>query len=547
MNMSSRRLHIVIAAMLAMSAPVTSDGATTAHRVRIKAGTLASTVTEPGGVWAFRGIPFAAPPIGELRWQAPQPLKAWRGVRNADKFSAGCAQNVVFADVIGRGQSSSGESSSEDCLYLNVWTSAKSARERLPVLVYIYGGGYSVGDASEARYDGANMAKQGMVVVTANYRLGVFGFLAHPELSKATRYGGSGNYALLDQVAALQWVRDNIGAFGGDPKRVTIAGESAGSISVSALMASPLSRNLIAGAIGESGSMMGSLTPRSLAESEAAGQEFAKHVGAQSLEQLRGLPTQQLLQAARTFRGGFAPTIDGYFLPKPLQQIYQAGEQAKVPLLAGSNSEERTYAAVLGAEPATVSGYRNALAKLYGDKAEAVFQLYPAQSDGDAVLDAAQQLAGDRFIGQSTWRWVDRAAATGGKPVFYYYYTRLRPPFTDTAAPMLAERQKLNPSPMPPSPPPRGAVHSAEIEYALGNLDVNPLYQWQPADYQVSRTLQNYFVNFIKNGNPNGAGLQEWQTYDTGMRMAIDVDTKPIRDFAAARGRAMDELLKPGL
>ncbi len=539
-----QRIRTMIASMLlaTLTLSMTTQVASAADRVKTKAGVLESTITEPGGMRVFRSIPFAAPPVGEFRWQSPQPLKRWRGVRNADRFSPGCAQNIVFADVIGRG-----ESSSEDCLYLNVWTIAKSSRERLPVLVYIYGGGYSVGDASELRYDGASMARQGMVVVTANYRLGLFGFLAHPELSKAAPYGGSGNYALLDQVAALQWVRDNIAAFGGDPKRVTIAGESAGSISVSALMASPLSRHLIAGAIGESGSMMGSLTPRSLVDGEAAGQGFAQHVGAQSLAQLRAMSTQQLLDAVRSFRGGFAPTIDGHFLPKPMPQIYQAGEQAKVPLLAGSNSEERTYAAVLGSEPVTVQGYRNALTKLYGEKAEAVFQLYPAQSDGDAVLDAAQQLAGDRFIGQSTWRWVDRAAATGGKPVYYYYYTRVRPPFTDAAAAMIADRQKLSAMPQQPSPPPRGAVHSAEIEYAMGNLDVNPLYQWQPADYQVSRTLQSYFVNFIKTGNPNGSGLPQWSTYETGMRMAIDVETQQIRDFATSRGRAMDQLLAPGL
>ncbi len=544
MSMSRQRIRTLFSTALvgALVLATTTQIASAADRVRIKTGTLESTVAEPGGVRTFRGIPFAAPPVGELRWQAPQPLQRWRGVRNADHFSPGCAQNIVFADVIGRGAQSS-----EDCLYLNVWTTAKSSRERLPVLVYIYGGGYSVGDATELRYDGASMARHGIVTVTMNYRLGVFGFLAHPELSKGTPYGGSGNYALLDQVAALQWVRDNIAAFGGDPKRVTIAGESAGSISVSALMASPLSRHLIAGAIGESGSMMGSLTPRSLADGEAAGQGFAQHVGAQSLAQLRAMSTQQLLDAVRGFRGGFAPTIDGYFLPKPMPQIYQAGEQAKVPLLAGSNSEERTYAAVLGSEPVTVQGYRNALTKLYGEKAAAVFQLYPAQSDGDAVLDAAQQLAGDRFIGQSTWRWVDRAAATGGKPVYYYYYTRVRPPLTGQATAMIEERKKLSVSQSPPSPAPRGAVHSAEIEYALGNLDVNPLYQWQPADYQVSRTMQSYFVNFIKTGNPNGTGLPQWSTYDTGLRMVIDVDTRQISDFATARGRAMDALLMPGL
>lgn len=501
----------------------------------VKTGAGLVSGVSNSGLTVFMGIPFAKPPVGELRWKAPQPAAPWTGVRKADKFGARCLQDLVFADVLSRA-----DQTSEDCLYLNVWTTAESSREPQPVLVYFYGGGFMVGDGSEPRYDGANIARQGVVVVTLNYRLGVFGFLAHPELSKETTYGGSGNYGLLDQVAALRWVRDNIAAFGGDPRHITIGGESAGSISVSAQMASPLSRDLIAGAIGESGSMLGALSALPLAKAESVGQEFVTHAGVASLAALRALSAERVLAAARTFRQSFSPSVDGYFLPKPLYEIYSAGEQAKVPLLAGSNSQEGSHAAVLGTEAPTVQGFRNAVTKLYGSNAEAVLKAYPATTDGDVVLDAAQQLASDRFIAQSTWRWVDVAATTGKQPTFYYYYSRKRPDFTPAAATMIAERTAKAVRQFPPSPPPRGAVHASEIEYALGNLDVNPLYQWQAEDHQISRLVNGYFVNFIKTGNPNGAGLPHWPSYDTGLRMRLDVNAHEEQDQAATRGRMMD-------
>ena len=308
-----------------------------ADQVRIANGILESTAAPKEGVRSFKGIPFAKPPVGHLRWREPQPAENWTGVRNADQFGARCMQVTnATSDYWFR---STGMS--EDCLYLNVWTSAKSDKEKLPVLVYIYGGGFSNGDGSEPRYDGENMARKGMVAVTLNYRLNVFGFFAHPDLSKESAHHASGNYGLLDQAAALRWVKQNIAAFGGDPSRVTIAGESAGSISVSALMASPLTKTLIAGAIGESGALISTLPPRTLAETEKDGIRFAELSGAPSLAVLRGM-SAEAIQETRSKVGApggggirFWPNIDGYFLPKALPDIFEAREQAKVPLLAG--------------------------------------------------------------------------------------------------------------------------------------------------------------------------------------------------------------------
>ncbi|HEX8294386.1 MAG TPA: carboxylesterase family protein, partial [Pyrinomonadaceae bacterium] len=268
------------------------SGAAAADRVRTAAGVVEGAGRGASGVRAFRGIPFAQPPVGELRWRPPQPAGKWEGVRAASKFGPRCMQHPVFGDMNFRS-----EGMSEDCLYLNVWTPAKSAKEGLPVLVYFYGGGFVAGDGSEPRYDGEGLARRGVVVVTLNYRLGLFGFLAHPGLSKESPRKASGNYGLLDQAAALRWVRENIAAFGGDPRRVTVAGESAGSASVSAQMASPLSRDLIAGAVGESGSVLSAMRAVPLAQAEADGTKFAGEVGAASLAALRAMPTEKLMEA----------------------------------------------------------------------------------------------------------------------------------------------------------------------------------------------------------------------------------------------------------
>ncbi len=463
----------------------------------------------PAKVRIFRGIPFAAPPVGELRWKPPQPVEDWTGMRKADEFGPRCEQPSIFADMVFRSRGMS-----EDCLYLNVWTPARSDSERLPVLVYFFGGGFQVGDGSEPRYDGESMARKGIVTVTVNYRLNVFGFLAHPELTKESPHGASGNYGLLDQHAALLWVRRNIAAFGGDPGRVTIAGESAGSLSVNAHMASPLSRDLIAGAIGESGSLIGTLSPRPLVETEQLGVRFAASVGAASLAELRALPAARIREAAaRPGAGFFSPNIDGYFLPKPPEAIFAAGEQARVPLLAGSNSEEQPARSLLGKKAPTPENFARVVRALYRERVGEALKLYPC-STRDEVLQSASDLAGDRFMGFSTWKWCELHQQTGGQPVYRYFYCHPRP---GDQGPGVV----------------RGAEHSAEIEYAMGNLATNKCFAWAPEDYQVSEVMQEYFANFVKTGNPNGAGLPDWPVYASGggfKSMRLDVESRAEPD-----------------
>ena len=505
--------HTIRLLSCALSFALLHPSTASADPVKTRNGTVAGT-TEASGVRVYRAVPFAAPPVGDLRWRPPQPAVNWNGVRPGDKFGPQCMQRRVFSDMVFRANGMS-----EDCLYLNVWTAAKSARARLPVLVYFYGGGYTAGDGSEPRYDGEAMARRGIVALTVNYRLNVFGFLAHPELTKESPQGASGNYALLDQWAALRWVQDNIAAFGGDPRKVTIAGESAGSISVSALMASPLSKGLIAGAIGESGAMIGStLPPVPLAQAEKSGLALAALAEAPTLAALRAMPADKLLEVtAKPDAPRLQPTLDGYFLPKLPADIFAAGEQARVPLLAGWNSEEAPARAVLGTAEPTPENFGNAVKKLYGDRAEQVLQVYRGATNSE-VLQAATDLAGDRFIGFSTWKWLDVHGKTGGKPVFRYLYSR-------------------------PRPGARGAAHSAEIEYAMGNLATNKAYAWTPDDYKVSETFQGYVANFVKTGNPNGAGLPKWPAANGGAPVQvlhIDVDTRAEPDTTRDRYLTLD-------
>jgi para-nitrobenzyl esterase len=519
----------------------TLAGSTLAQdRVKTANGILEATTRKSPEIRIFKGVPFASPPVGDLRWQPPQPVKNWQGVRKAYQFGARCMQRPIYSDMNFRSQGIS-----EDCLYLNVWTPAKSGQERLPVLVYFYGGGFMAGDGSEPRYEGESMARKGIVALTVNYRLGVFGFLAHPELTKESPRHASGNYGLLDQNAALLWVQKNIAAFGGDPKRVTIAGESAGSSSVSAHMASPLSKGLIAGAIGESGSIVGGSSAVPLAEAEQNGIKFATSVGATSLAALRAMPAEQVLEA--TAKPGMrygAMTVDGYLIPKQAIEVYAAGEQARVPLLVGSNSEESGYSAILLKEKPTLENYRKALQGLYGDQADEVFKLYPA-STGPEVMEAARDLASDRFTGYRTWKWLDLATKTGGKPTYYYIYRRPRPAMrvvtANSTAGSAGSDVKVPPAADPPLPQTRGASHSAEIEYAMGNLDSNKVYDWTPDDYKVSRVMQEYFANFIKTGNPNGPGLPNWPMFDTGQRITIDVETRAEPDKVRPRYQFLDQ------
>jgi para-nitrobenzyl esterase len=519
---------ILAAVVLAIAVPVLG-----ADRVKTANGTVEGT-TEASGIHVYRGIPFAAPPVGDLRWKAPQPVKNWDEVRAAAQFGPRCVQAPIFGDMIFRSNGMS-----EDCLYLNVWTPARTSSERLPVLVYFFGGGFVAGDGSEPRYDGESMARKGIVALTVNYRLGVFGFLAHPELTKESPHHASGNYALLDQNAALQWVQKNIAAFGGDPRRVTIAGESAGSIAVSAQMVSPLSKGLIAGAIGESGGMIPPTLPAvPLADAEAAGAKFAESVGATSLAALRALTTAQIQDvAAKLPVGRFPSTIDGYFLPKAPVDILAAGEQAHVPLLVGWNTEENPARAVLAGNEATPENFTKVLRTLYGDRADEALKAYGATSN-DEVIKAATDLASDRFIGYSTWKWADLHGRTGTKPVYRYLYARPRPP--TVAAPAAGSGSAARPPAVP-----RGAVHSAEIEYAMGNLDGSKVYAWTPEDHKVSEVMHGYFANFVKTGNPNGAGLPQWPAANAGAAaqiMRIDVDTRVEPDMTRGRYLFLDTI-----
>ena len=488
-------------------------------KVRTANGTVEGAAL-PTGIALFKGIPFAAPPIGELRWKPPQPAARWQGVRAATRFRPQCMQARVFADMAFRN-----EGTSEDCLYLNVWTPTPSTSAQLPVLVYIFGGGFMAGDGSEPRYDGENVAREGVVVVTMSYRLGVFGFFAHPELSSESPHRASGNYGYMDQVAALKWVHANIAAFGGDPARVTIAGESAGSASVSALMASPMAQGLFAAAIGESGAVLGR-TSSSLANAEQTGVTFANAAGAPSLARLRSLSAHELLTLSTDVgMPRFLPIVDGAFFPESPETIYAVGKQAQVPLLAGWNSEESSGRTVVP-DP-TPELFAAALDRIFGARASEALAAYGG-TDAKDVARAATDLASDQFIAYGTWKWLDEHSRTG-QPVYRYYFSRARPPLAIPAT---------DPTAAPASPwasIPRGAPHSTEIEYALGNLSRNAVYAWMADDQKVSATMMGYFVNFIKTRSPNGPGLPTWpqgmpNPQGTVMRMRIDVDTRTERE-----------------
>jgi len=472
------------------------------------------------GIHSFKGIPYAQPPVGDLRWKEPQAPKKWKGILHTDHFAPQAMQAPIYSDMMFR---SNGKS--EDCLYLNVWEPADSKGKSLPVLVYFYGGGFKAGDGSEYRYDGESLAKRGIITITINYRLGVFGFLAHPELTQESPHHSSGNYGLMDQHAALVWVQKNIAAFGGDPNKVTIAGESAGSESVASQVTSPLSKGLFAGAIAESGSDLGNSLPRPLAAGEQDGLKFAAKIGATSLTDLRKIPADSLLKLSGSFH--FSEVIDSYFFPESPQAIFDAGKEMQVPVLAGWNSAEVDYHSVLNSDSATVENYTKDVTKLAGDHARAVLSVYHPNSDAE-VKQVATDLAADRFIVYATWKFIEMQSKTSSKPVYSYIFARRRPTsFSGDPGNTM------------------GASHASEIEFALGNLSTNKVYPWSPDDYAVSNTMESYFANFIKTGNPNGTGLPEWPNIKTtNQRMLIDLQTAPIPAKNADRYNTMDGFFK---
>ena len=515
------------------------------HELQLKTenGIIEGIQDSKTGVKMYLGIPYAKPPVGELRWKTPQPMDNWQGIKGTKKFGHRPVQINVWGDMDYRS-----DTTSEDCLYLNVWTTA-NAKEKRPVLVYFYGGGCVCGDGSEPRYDGSSMAQKGIVAVTVNYRLNIFGFFAHPELSAESPYKVSGNYGFLDQNMALKWVQKNIEAFGGDPQRVTIAGESAGSESVCAHVISPLSKNLFAQAIGESGAIVDtteSLIP--LHEAENTGLGFALNAGYNSLDKFRSLSAEQIFQIYQKLGSIEFPTaLDGYFFPKTMTEAYKAGAFNKVPLLIGWNSAEVCGTSMMNSLPYTEENFRKIVKGMYPDDFEAILKLYPANTSKELNYSATA-LASDNFIAYSTWKWFDMHRKYNGQPVYRYLYSKLRPPLVDKNLTAGLARGTLNKDDSKPiADEPIGAPHACEIPYCMGNLPLVKVFAWTEDDYKVSKVMQQYFANFIITGDPNGMNLPEWPNAKPWeiMPSVMEINVEP-KTFKAddARYRLLDKLNK---
>lgn len=542
-----RKIALTLAAMAISIATSAQD----AVSVKTSYGILEGL--DISGIKTFKGVPFAAPPTGDNRWREPQPLQPWQGIRECHDYAPDPMQEPIFGDM-----NFGADSVSEDCLYLNIWTPAITMNEKLPVLIYFNGGGLMAGSGSEPRYAGMAMARRGMICVTANYREGIFGFFAHPELSKETAYKGSGNYGFLDQQAAIRWVHENISLFGGDPERITIAGESAGSMSVSALMASPLSRGLFAQAIGSSGSVIADKRVKSLAEAENAGVEMMRRMGYKSVKEMRKVPAEVLMKQANV-RNVPVYNIDNHFLTEQPLVTYAAGRQMRVPLLVGGNSLEMSPAAYFGyitmsGREITMEDIAKTASGMFGDNTYEMLSLYGITASDDIYKQPGIDLCGDLFLAYSTWRWGNVHNATSGQPVYRYLYSRERPKMMIEGkvaglAGGVKDKTEAEEVVENKIPEIHGAVHSADIEYAMGNLPTNRVYDWQPEDYMVSDIFMGYYANFVKTGNPNGIGLPQWLPLDNSDSpgfMVIDVKTRMETDAGAERRyRRMNEIFTP--
>jgi para-nitrobenzyl esterase len=467
--------------LLALSTASYADSLT----AKTEQGKVQGKTINNGKVNAFLGLPYAAPPVGDLRWKAPQPPAKWKGERDATKFGAHCAQGRVFDDMVFQDAGPS-----EDCLFLNVYAPAGSTdKSKLPVMFWIHGGGYSGGASSEPRHNGDFLPTKGVVLVTINYRLGVFGFLATSDLAKEAN-GTAGNYGLLDAVSALQWVKENIKKFGGDPDNVTIFGESAGSFAVSTLMASPIAKGLFAKAIGESGGAFSDVLPTDTLDARLKkDDQWVAGLGVKTLAELRALPTDRILDAVAKQHSGFPPAIDGKLLVEQVADTYAAGKQAHVPLLAGWNRDEGSFLA----NGMTAEKWKGMAAGMFKDRAAEFLTLYPGSTDEQAA-DSAGDYGGDAFIAFSTWKWLEAHRKTGASPVYRYHFE------------LRALPSKFHPGTF--------AFHSDDIEYVFGTLDTRPGETVRAEDRTLSEQLMSYWTNFAKTGDPNGVGLPVWPKYD---------------------------------
>ena len=477
------------------------------EQVKIDSGTVAGAISGQPTVRAFKGIPFAAPPVGENRWKAPQPVAKWDGVRKADAFGAPCAAGAPAAGRGGgggRGAAAPGAAPqapatpreparAEDCLYLNVWTSATSPNDKRPVMVWIYGGGFTGGSGGLAWYDGENLASKGPVIVTLNYRLGSLGFFAHPALAKESGHNASGNYGMMDAIAALQWVKKNISAFGGDPNNVTIAGESAGAIMVGALLGSPQAKGLYHRAIAESGGWMG-LTMGRMASGQTAqanGAKTMEALGVKTIAELRAKPMNELTGLSA---GGLI--VDGYLIPEDVSLTFMNGKQHAVDVLTGSNKDEANFGVCQGVGgrgggPAlTADAFKTNAQRKFGEAADEYLSLYTVSSDAEAPSAAHMACADEINWNMRQWA---VAQAKAGKKAYTYFFTRI---------------PTLNGAPSP-----QGATHTAEISYAWNNPKGQATQTWNDVDIKLADTMSSYWVNFITKGDPNGNGLPTWPEY----------------------------------
>ena len=505
-------LFLVLGPMLAIAAiqdPVKTD-----------TGQISGVAGKNAEVRVYKGIPFAAPPVGDLRWKPPQPVGRWGGVLMADKFGSECVQGggrarggapkaaapKAPAPKDGAARGGGGVSGSEDCLYLNVWTAAQSASEKRPVLVWAYPGGYTSGNGASPAFDGEALAKRGVILITFNYRVGPFGFLAHPELTKESDHNASGNYGLMDLAATLRWVQRNIAAFGGDPKNVTIAGDSAGAALVAMLTGSPEGKGLFRRVISESGAWMGLGVSKmtTLASAEQNGVRMAAAMGANSLAELRAKPAAEVQAGGR----GGGPVVDGWYIPEDLSKTFEAAKENEVDILVGSNKDEGTF---FGG-PVTAAAFTAQAKMRYGDLAESYLKVYPAGSDEEATRSS---LASFRdALGFHQRKWAQLQEKRGKSKTYVYYFTH-------------------DPTPGPNS---RGATHGSEAPFVFQNPG---RAMWTDAEKQLSDTISSYWVNFAATGDPNGKGLPKWPEYRSNHRMVLGdkIEVEPANDVASNAAR----------